>query len=79
VVENVFEKEDLYDLLKPDNDSEGFSTGDESGVNNTTVILTEVERKLLRRRKRRAVRMLKLIVTPKVLTFIRHLKDSAEI
>jgi hypothetical protein len=76
VVENVFEKEDLYDLLGADDDSDGFSTGDESGITN---ILTEADRKLLRRRKRRAIGMLKLTVTPKVLTFIRHLKDPAEI
>jgi hypothetical protein len=79
VVENVFEKEDLYDLLEPDDDSDSSSTRDESGVHNTAVIMTEAERKLLRRRKRQAVGMLKLTVTPKVLTFIRHLKDPAEI
>jgi hypothetical protein len=41
--------------------------------------MTDAERKLLRRRQRRVVGMLKLTVTPKVPTFIRHLKDLVEI
>jgi hypothetical protein len=76
VVENVFEKEDLYDLLGADDESDGSSAGEDSNVTN---IIIDAERRLLRRRKRRAVEMLKLTVTPKVLTFIRHLKDPTEI
>jgi transposase InsO family protein len=75
VVQNVFEKEDLWDLLDPDDSDDEESDG--SGVANV-VVLTEAERKLLRRRKRRAIGMLKLTVSSKVLTFIRDIRDPAE-
>jgi hypothetical protein len=74
-VQNVFEKEDLWDLLDPEDSDEDEL--DSSGVDNA-VILTEPERKLLRRRKRRAIGMLKLTVSPKVLTFIRDIREPME-
>ena len=70
VVHNVFEKEDLWDLSNLEDSNENKL--DSSGVDNV-VILTEVtkhEKKLLGRQKRRTIGMLKLTVSPKVLTFI---------
>jgi hypothetical protein len=39
VVKNVFDKEDLYDLLEADDDSDDFSASEDSGVTN---IMTRV-------------------------------------
>ena len=71
VVQNIFKKEDLWDLLDP-GDS-GNEKSDGSGVANI-VVLTEVERKLLCRRKRGAIGMLKLTVK----TFIWDIRDLAK-
>ena len=75
VVQNVFEKEDISDLLDPEDSDEDEL--DSSGIDNI-VILTKSERKLLCRRKRRAIGMLKLIVSPKVLTFIQDIREPME-
>ena len=75
IIQNVFEKEDLQDLLDPDNSDDEELDG--SRVANE-VVLTEAEQKLLRRRKRRAIGMLKLTVSSKVLTFIQDIGDPVE-
>jgi hypothetical protein len=69
VVQNVFEKEDLWDLLEPEDEGSG---DEEPNVDNalpggSQTVTTPAERALLRRRKLRAIGMLKLTVSPKVL------------
>jgi hypothetical protein len=81
VVQNVFEKEDLWDLLEPEDDGSG---DEEPNVDNALLggshtVMTPAERALLRRRKLRAISMLKLIVSPKVLPFIRDIREPAAI
>jgi hypothetical protein len=74
VVENVFLKEDLWDLLDPDDSDDSNSDSDVVDVEPAQSL---AERKLLRRRKARAAGMLKLTVSPRVLTFIREMRDPA--
>jgi hypothetical protein len=81
VVQNVFEKEDLWDLLEPEDEGSG---DEEPNVDNalpggSQTVTTPAERALLRRRKLRAIGMLKLTVSPKVLPFIRDIREPAAI
>jgi hypothetical protein len=81
VVQNVFEKEDLWDLLETKDEDSG---DEEPNVDNALpggshTTMTPAERALLRFRKLRAIGMLKLMVSPKVLPFIRDIREPATI
>jgi hypothetical protein len=81
VVQNVFEKEDLWDLLEREDDGSGDEepNGDNALPEGSHTVMTPAERALLKRRKLRAIGMLKLTISPKVLPFIRDIREPATI
>ena len=80
-IQNVYEKEDLWDMLEPE--EEDFENDPELGVvdegshKSKISVSIPTEGQLLRRRKLRAIMMLKLTVSPKALPFIRDIRDQA--
>jgi hypothetical protein len=74
VVESIFLKEDLGDLQDLDDSDDSNSKSDAIDVEPAQLL---AERKLLQRRKTRAADMLKLKVSPRILTFIKEMRDPA--